>query len=133
MTPEAFATAHARAFAEEGRAWSADEFTALLASPLNFVTGDAHGFALGRVIADEAELLTLATDPDCRRQGRARACLSAFAAEARARGAVTAFLEVAEDNTAALALYKGAGFTEIARRAGYYPGGRAAVVMRKSL
>ncbi|PKQ12235.1 MAG: ribosomal-protein-alanine acetyltransferase [Alphaproteobacteria bacterium HGW-Alphaproteobacteria-1] len=133
MTPETLATVHARAFAGQGRAWSAAEFAALMASPLVFVTGDTRGFALGRVIADEAELLTLATDPGHRRQGHARACLSAFAAEASARGADTAFLEVAEDNAAALALYDGAGFTQTARRAGYYPGGRAAVVMRKSL
>ena len=117
----------------EGRAWSAAEFAALLASPHVFVTGDARGFALGRVIADEAELLTLATDPGHRRQGRAHACLAAFAEEAQARGAATAFLEVAEDNAAALALYAQAGFGETARRAGYYPGGRAAVVMQRPL
>ncbi len=133
MTPEALADTHARAFAGQGRAWSAAEFAALLASPHVFVTGDARGFALVRVIADEAELLTLATDPDHRRQGHARACLVAFFAEARARGAATAFLEVAEDNAAALALYRGAGFTQTARREGYYPGGRAAVVMQKHL
>ncbi|MAU52788.1 MAG: ribosomal-protein-alanine acetyltransferase [Roseovarius sp.] len=133
MTPEALAATHARAFAGQGRAWSAAEFAALLASPHVFVTGDARGFALGRVIADEAELLTLATDPGHRRQGRAHACLAAFAEEAQARGAATAFLEVAEDNAAALALYAQAGFGETARRAGYYPGGRAAVVMQRPL
>jgi ribosomal-protein-alanine N-acetyltransferase len=133
MTPEALAATHARAFAGQGRAWSAAEFAALLASPHRLVTGDARSDALGRVIAEEAELLPLATDPGHRRQGRARACLSAFATAARARGAVVAFLEVAEDNTAALALYGAAGFTEIARRAGYYPGSRAAVVMHKHL
>ncbi|MGX0901483.1 ribosomal-protein-alanine N-acetyltransferase [Roseovarius sp. MBR-79] len=133
MTPEALADTHARAFAGQGRAWSAAEFAALLASPHVFVSGDARGFALGRVIADEAELLTLATDPGHRRQGHARACLCAFAAEARARGAETAFLEVAEDNAAALALYAGAGFAQTARREGYYPGGRTAVVMQKHL
>ena len=39
-------------------------------------------------------------------------------------------LEVAADNDAAQALYASAGFVEIARRPGYYPGGRDAVVMR---
>ena len=71
-------------------------------------------------MADEAEVLTLATDPDHRRKGLARACLSAFDAGARARGATTAFLEVAEDNAPALALYRAAGYRETARRAGYY-------------
>lgn len=133
MTPEALATIHARAFAGQGRAWSAMEFADLLADPGAFVTGNSHAFALGRVVAGEAELLTIATDPACRRAGHARACLAAFEAVARARGAETVFLEVAEDNAAALGLYRGAGFAQMARRKGYYAGGRDAIVMRKPL
>lgn len=120
MTPETLSTCHARAFANSGRAWSAEEFATLLDSAFVFAMGDAKAFILGRVMADEAEVLTLATDPDHRRKGLARACLSAFDAGARARGATTAFLEVAEDNAPALALYRAAGYRETARRAGYY-------------
>lgn len=120
MTPETLAICHARAFANSGRAWSAEEFAALLDSAFVFAKGDVRAFILGRVIADEAEVLTLATDPDHRRKGLARACLSAFDAGARARGATTAFLEVAEDNAPALALYRAAGYRATARRAGYY-------------
>lgn len=137
MMPEAMAATHARAFAGQGRGWSAAEFAALLASPLVFVAGDAQSFALGRVIAGEAELLTLATDPAMRREGRARTALAGFEAVARARGAVRGFLEVAEDNTAARALYAACQWREVARRAAYYPraGGRAvdAVVLEKRL
>jgi len=133
MTPEALAAIHARAFAGQGRAWSAAEFADLLAGPGAFVAGEAHAFALGRVVAGEAELLTIATDPVCRRAGHARACLGAFENAARARWAETIFLEVAEDNAAALGLYAGAGFAQIARRKGYYVGGRDAIVMRKAL
>ncbi|MFN4101064.1 MAG: GNAT family N-acetyltransferase, partial [Pararhodobacter sp.] len=106
MTPEALAALHARAFATPPP-WSAAGFAGLLDSPLVFLTADAQGraFALGRVVAGEAELLTLATDPAARRQGLARAQMAAFEREAQARGAVTAFLEVAEDNAAARALY----------------------------
>jgi ribosomal-protein-alanine N-acetyltransferase len=120
MTPETLATCHARAFGNSGRAWSAEEFATLLGSAFVFAVGDARAFVLGRVIADEAEVLTLATDPDYRRKGLARACLTAFDASARARGATTAFLEVAEDNAPALALYRAAGYRETARRVGYY-------------
>ena len=120
MTPEALASLHARAFAP-ARGWRAAEFAALLDSPHVFAVGDARAVALGRVAAGEAELLTLATDPDHRRAGRARACLAAFAAEARARGATEAFLEVAADNAAARALYAADGWSETGRRRGYYP------------
>jgi len=120
MTPETMACIHARAFAGQARAWSAAEFSVLLDSPLSFVTGDARSFAFGRAVADEAELLTLATDPSHRRRGHARACLAAFETEARARGAETAFLEVAADNAPALALYRAAGYLQIARRVAYY-------------
>ncbi|KJS41113.1 GNAT family N-acetyltransferase [Roseovarius sp. BRH_c41] len=120
MTPETLATCHARAFAGSGRAWTAPEFAGLLESSFVFTVGDARAFLLGRVIADEAEVLTLATDPAYRRLGLARQCLAAFEDAARTRSAGVAFLEVAEDNAAALPLYLGAGFAEAARRAGYY-------------
>ncbi len=85
-----------------------------------FLSAHPHGFALGRVIADEAELLTLAVDPELRRQGTGRACLTGFCDTARARAATTAFLEVAADNAAAIALYKTAGFALTAIRRAYY-------------
>ncbi|MGK7651479.1 GNAT family N-acetyltransferase [Roseovarius sp. B08] len=120
MTPEALATLHGRAFAGQGRGWSAAEFRDLLERPHVFVTGDGKGFAMGQAVAGEAELLTLATDPHARREGHGRACLRAFEAEARGRNADRLFLEVAADNVAALALYLSEGFTELARRKEYY-------------
>lgn len=137
MTPEAMAATHARAFAGHGRAWSTAEFRDLLHSDHVFSLGDARAFALGRVVADEAELLTLATDPVHRRMGLARGRLRAFEAEAALRDATTAFLEVAEDNAAARALYVASGYAETGRRKGYYtskPGGTVdALLLRKPL
>ena len=137
MTPETLATIHARAFAGQGRGWSAQEFAALLDNPYVFVFHKENAFSLGRVIADEAELLTLATDPAARRLGLARAALAGFEAEARARGATRGFLEVAEDNTPARALYAASQWCEAARRAGYYPRAGApsvdALILEKSL
>lgn len=120
MTPEAMASLHAHAFEGQGRAWSARDFTDLLNSTHVFAVGDAHAFAVGRVIADEVELLTLATDPDQRRQGLGRACLRAFEVAASAKGARMSFLEVARDNSPARALYLAEGYSEVACRAGYY-------------
>lgn len=111
---------HARAFDGQGRGWAADEIASLLASPHVFLNSSAAGFALGRVIADEAELLTLAVDPAAQRGGHGTALLNGFEQESARRGAVRAFLEVSEENTAALALYTRAGYCELSRRAGYY-------------
>ena len=134
MSPAAMAALYARAF-PQSRAWSADEIAGLMAAPGFAVTTDA-GFALGRAVAGEAELVTVAVDPGARRQGEGRALLAAFDAQARALGAETAFLEVADDNTAARGLYRAAGWVETGRRKGYYrraAGTVDAVMMNKTL
>lgn len=136
MTPRQLAHIHAAAFAQS-RGWSASEFAALTASPLCFVIAEPAGFALGRAIADEAELLTIATLPQARRQGLGRRLLAGFETTAAARGARQVFLEVAADNPAAIALYEAADWQHGGRRAGYYtrPGKASvdALVMTKKL
>lgn len=84
------------------------------------VTGQGPGFALGRAIAGEAELLTLAVAPAARGQGHGRSILTAFEAQALAQEAEMAFLEVAADNAPAIALYQSAGYRESGLRKGYY-------------
>ena len=135
MTPEALARLH-RAAMQRDRPWSAEEFAALLDSP-HFLCALPGAFALGRAVADEAELLMLATDPARQRRGLGRRALAAYEAEAARRGARLSLLEVAEDNTPALRLYEAAGYRESGRRPGYYarPGatGAAALLMCRAL
>lgn len=119
MTPEGLAHLHARAFTGQ-RPWSAVEFASFLASPTVFLVQSEHAFALGRVILDEAELLTLATDPAYQRKGLGRQMLTAYHETAQQRGATRFFLEVAADNVAARALYQAAGYSVDGQRAGYY-------------
>lgn len=120
MTPKTLAALYAAAF-PKSRAWSAAEFQDMLAQPTTFlVTTQNTGFALGRIIVDEAELITLAITPNAQRRGFGRRLLADFENTAHARGAHKLFLEVAEDNSAALALYHGQGWHESARRHGYY-------------
>ncbi len=102
--------------------WSEAEITATLASPFNFALLRETGFLLGKVVAGEAELLTIAVDPAARRLGTGRALVAAFLAEARARAADTAFLEVAATNAAARSVYTAAGFIQTGRRKGCYRG-----------
>lgn len=119
MTAAELARLHATCFTTP-KPWGAAAFTDLLTSPAVFLLTAPTGFILGRVVADEAEVLTLAVDPAARRQGIGRDLVGRFKAQASARGAVTAFLEVAADNRAAIALYHTAGFVESGRRRQYY-------------
>lgn len=127
MTPASMAALHARCFTMP-RPWGACEFAALLSGPGTFLCAAEAGFALGRAVAGEAELLTLAVAPEQRRRGMGRALLARFEAEAAQRRAAIAHIEVAACNTAAQALYQGAGYTVTGRRPRYYhgPDGRTA-------
>lgn len=136
MSPAALAALHSRCFTAP-RPFTEAEFAVLLDGPGSVLCAETDGFALGRAVADEAELLTLAVDPAARRRGIGARLLARFEREAAAQGAATGFLEVAADNAAALALYKAGGWTAAGRRPGYYDapgGGRVdAVIMQKAL
>ena len=136
MTPAALAALHGRCFVTP-RPFTEPEFASLLATESVFLCAAPHGFALCRALAGEAELLTLAVDPDARRRGSGRNLMEDFHAEASKRGAETVFLEVAEDNAAARGLYAACGYVDVGRRKGYYrrPDGTRvdAVVMQKAL
>ena len=121
--PEAAGTLariHAAAF---DKPWEAAAIAELIASPLVFALqagAPPVGFVLARVVAGEAEILTLAVDSAARRHGAGRALVEAAAGTAWAMDALTLWLEVAQDNAAARALYAAAGFEEAGRRPGYY-------------
>ncbi|WP_137111635.1 ribosomal protein S18-alanine N-acetyltransferase [Rhodobacter sp. SY28-1] len=137
MTPETLAALHALSFRTPAP-WSAADFSSFLADPLCFllIEGDA-GFLLGRAVAGEAELLTLAVSPDARRRGLGRKLVARFLYQARLRGAEQAFLEVSAENAPAIALYESTGFAPSGRRKGYYQtpdGARVdALVMQRQL
>lgn len=119
MTPDDLSRIHHACFTAP-RPWSASEIAELLAQTGVFLTEAPSGFAMARVIADEAEILTVAVDPKTRRRGIGRQLMSDLIAEAAERGAASLFLEVAETNTAARALYDTLGFRQTGRRKGYF-------------
>jgi ribosomal-protein-alanine N-acetyltransferase len=132
------AALHAGGIGAAGPAWDEAAFASLLGLPgriaLVAAEGeDPAGFVLLGVAADEAEIITLAVLPRARRRGIGRALAMAAAAHAAASGATRLFLEVAEDNGPALALYAGAGFVAVGRRRGYYGGVVDARVLALSL
>ena len=109
-----------------GEAWTAPQCAGLLPLPgvwlsLARVDGEVTGFALARVVAQEAELLLLAVGRQSQRAGVGAALLGQFIEDARARGAVQFHLEVRDGNPA-VTLYRRAGFREVGRRRRYYSG-----------
>ena len=120
---ELLAALHAPCFPDEP--WDAASFVALLAMPgayglLLEVYGVPSGMILLRQAADEVEVVTLAVAATTRRRGHGALLLRSALSEAADRGARRAYLEVAEDNLAARALYAAAGFAVCGRRLGYY-------------
>ncbi len=116
------AAIHARSFETP---WTAVDIAALLAAPGGFALAVREAdrfsaFLIGRAIAGEAEVLTLAVEPAQRRRGLARRLLEAAIVAAREAGAEAMFLEVAADNVGAIDLYQGAGFVRVGARPGYY-------------
>ncbi|MDP3275968.1 MAG: ribosomal protein S18-alanine N-acetyltransferase [Deltaproteobacteria bacterium] len=81
------------------------------------------------LVADEAQVLNVATDPSRQRQGHARRVLEFAFATLRAQGCVAALLEVRAANTPAIALYRSLGFSDDGVRNRYYSDGQDALLM----
>ncbi|HJZ19763.1 MAG TPA: ribosomal protein S18-alanine N-acetyltransferase [Bradyrhizobium sp.] len=78
------------------------------------------GFAVSRMAADEAEILSIAVAPDHRGRGLSRELLLTHLGHLAGRGIRTVFLEVEENNQPARRLYARAGFAIAGRRERYY-------------
>lgn len=120
--------------------WSEQTFITLLSQPIvcGWIARDKEptGFVLARVAADEIEILTVAIRNSHRRKGIAQTLINQALDWGRKNNGVICHLEVAADNTAALALYESLGFEETGRRDRYYhrpQGAIDAVLMAKQL
>ncbi|MEL6233645.1 MAG: GNAT family N-acetyltransferase [Pseudomonadota bacterium] len=132
MTPAEMAALHARCFTQAPPPWSEAAFAEALAAPGALALTRPGACLIARVMGPEAELLTLAVDPDQRRRGLGAALIAEFHSHASAAGAEEAFLEVVRTNHAARALYEAAGYVSVGSRPGYYAG-TDALILRKSL
>jgi [ribosomal protein S18]-alanine N-acetyltransferase len=118
-----FAALHRGCFT---RSWDEAAFAGLFDTPGTFgliaasEEGAPVGLCLYRVVADQAEILTIGVLPEARGSGAARALLAEAGADAAARGAMRLFLEVSVNNAAARRLYAAAGFSAIGLRKNYY-------------
>ena len=84
-------------------------------------------------VADEIEVIQVATHPGHQRRGYGRRALVHALDEARASGVGRALLEVRPSNVAAVTLYESLGFVEVNRRERYYDDGEDALVMALAL
>ncbi len=115
---------HARCFDDP---WSAEMVRRVLETAGAFglaarcgPAAELAGFALGRVVVDECELLSLGVAPCRRRHGLGAALLDAAMDWAAGLGVRGFFLEVGEFNQAARRLYDSRGLVRVGRRRGYY-------------
>ena len=130
------AALHAQSFE---RSWDALEMATHTARDLCLgleETGQLTAFIILSRAADQAEILTIAVAKSARRQGLGRQLLRGAVKRLQQEGSGELFLEVAEDNVAAIALYRMAGFQPIGRRPAYYrreTGRIAAITYAKKL
>jgi ribosomal-protein-alanine N-acetyltransferase len=124
------------------RGWGEGEFEQMLSERNTLVHRlrqgrNIVGFAVSRIAADEAELLSIAVDARHRGRGLSRNLLLTHLGHLAGHGVRTVFLEVEENNQPARRLYDRAGFAVAGRRERYYkqPGGEQlnAVLMRRDL
>jgi ribosomal-protein-alanine N-acetyltransferase len=124
------------------RGWGEGEFEVMLTERNTLVHRlrqgrKVIGFAVSRMAADEAEILSVAIDAGQRGHGLSRDLLLTHLGHLAGRGVRTVFLEVDENNRPARRLYEWAGFGVVGRRERYYqqPGGEQlnALLMRRDL
>jgi [ribosomal protein S18]-alanine N-acetyltransferase len=124
------------------RGWGEGEFEGMLTERNTLVHrlragSRIVGFAVSRLAADEAEILSIAVAASHRGRGLSRDLLLTHLGHLAGRGVRTIFLEVEENNQPARRLYERAGFSVIGRRERYYrqPGGEQlnALLMRRDL
>ena len=134
---------HARSFT---RPWTDGELDDLIvqdtvygfaARELRWGKAKVLGFVLVRAAAGEAEILTITVEPQWQGRGLGRKLMDAVLARAHGDRTESVFLEVDENNDAAVRLYRKLGFFKVGGRPDYYrdSAGRrsSALVMRRDL
>ena len=111
------------------------ELTNALSLWLVAVSGDSVlGYVGSQTVMDESDIMNLAVAPQCRRQGIARALITALMKALQKKGSGSLTLEVRASNAGAIALYESMGFLAVGRRPNYYFHPKEdALILRKDL
>jgi ribosomal-protein-alanine N-acetyltransferase len=107
------------------RGWGDGEFETMIAERNTLVHRlrlgrKTIGFAVSRMGADEAEILSIAIDVRHRGRGLSHNLLLTHLGHLAGHGVRRIFLEVEENNAPARRLYERAGFAVVGRRERYY-------------
>jgi ribosomal-protein-alanine N-acetyltransferase len=78
-----------------------------------------------------ADILTITVIDGFRRQGIAKRLIADIEIYCQSKGSSAVMLEVATDNTGAIALYETLGYSQISKRSNYYGSKKDAFVMQK--
>lgn len=125
-----------------GQTWSRDELKSMVEKPhiyhcyAHYDGGDLYGVLLVNHILENPEILALSVDENYRRKHIASTLLNSLFAAMKEKKCERILLDVAEDNIAAIALYKKFGFNHIDTRRGYYKksdGYKDAYILEKRL
>ncbi len=85
------------------------------------------------LVAGEVQLVNIAVQKSCRRQGLGKALLKKLMESARSQKAHLMTLEVRQGNGPARRLYESLGFCQTSERINYYEGRETAVLMETHL
>lgn len=111
---------HQRSFEE---AWQNIDSLLHLHSTVGWMAvhmGEPIGFILWQLTKGEADVLSFTVLPEYRRQGIGRALYQASEKEFLSQGVIQLFLEVAQNNKAAITFYQHQGFLKTGVRKNYY-------------
>lgn len=115
---------HAKSFPKP---WSEEEIKSFLKKDAVFgfaakrsAEENPSGFILGMKCGDRLEILTIAVDPEFRRQGIALALLEKIKKACQNKTVTSLDIEVSKNNQPAINLYEGYGFMRVGKRNKYY-------------
>lgn len=123
---------YALCFPEKNHKWTANDFADLKKSGCDIIASQ-NSFVVWRRIEDEAEIISIGVAPIARRTGTASALMQMVERDVKQLGGKNIFLEVDEENTPAIELYKKSGFTNAGVRPHYYENGHNAIIMKKDI
>lgn len=121
-------------------AWPIEQFREELSGPTRkFIIGEsdevviAYAGAFLPSAGGVADLMTIAVNPNFRRQGIAKYLIAELESWAKARGGEAMMLEVDVENNDAIALYSKLGYEKLNIRKNYYGYGKDAQIMKRAL